>query len=297
MLEKNKNIKGGLKKERPDRRDFSFAGVFGKVEVPIGDFTVSEPLEIKDQRDLDFCTGYSLASVSEDQEGVPLSPEFVFAMIKKQQGSWKSWGGGLREGCKVATKVGFAEKTDVQFVTPVEDLPRNFLANWNNYSVESQIKAQKHIKRSFVKVDGGPTIFDAIWTALWANRGQKQSVYTGVTWRPSWMSASKGIILNKIIQGGVGHAIKVFGIKYFNGQPYLMVQNSYGKEVGDGGIFYFPREVVNREFVYGAYQFVDMPPEEIKGVLKEKGLLIDKKSNFDFLAAFWWKVQEFIKNL
>jgi len=290
MIEQNKVIEGGLKRERKDPRDFSFGGVFGKVEVPIGDFTVAEPLEIKDQEINipDGCTGYSLSAVSEDQEEVTLSPEFTFAMIKKIQGNWKSWGGGLREGCKSAVKIGFIEKSDVPFVVSEKD--RNFLANWNNWPWELQLKAQKHAKQSFLRVDEGPDRFEAIRSALWANRGQKQSVYTGCTWRPGWLGAPNGVIPKEPKNGGVGHAIKAFGIKYINGEPYLMIQNSYGIDVGDKGIFYFPRSVVNREFTYGAYQFIDLPQAEIKGILREKGLLIETKPNF--LNSFWQRIKE-----
>ena len=289
MIEKNKNIEGGLKRERKDPRDYSFQGIFGAVEVPIGDFVVAEPLEIKDQEVnvADGCTGYSLSAVSEDQEGVALSPEFTFAMIKKIEGNL-SWGGGLRSGCKAAVKVGFIEKSDVPFNVSEKD--RNFLANHLNWPWELQLKAQKHAKQSFVRVDGGPTTFDAIRAALWQNRGQKQSVYTGCVWRPGWLGAPGGIIPKEPKSGGVGHAIKAFGIKYIKGEPYLMVQNSYGTDVGDKGIFYFPKAVVQREFTFGAYQFVDMPQTEIKGILREKGLLIENKPNF--LETVWQRFKE-----
>ena len=59
----------GLTQLKGDIRDFSYSLFFGHdFEIPTVEFTVSDPLEIKDQGTSDMCTAYALSSVSEDQE-------------------------------------------------------------------------------------------------------------------------------------------------------------------------------------------------------------------------------------
>lgn len=107
--------------------------------------------------------------------------------------------------------------------------------------------------------------FDIIRCTLWANRAEKRSILTGITWHNSWTYASGGIIPRFYVdRGNFGHAFKVFGWKEIADEPYLVAQLSNGENIGDKGIFYFPRNVVNKEFTYGAYTFSDMPPEQAK---------------------------------
>ena len=107
-------------------------------------------------------------------------------------------------------------------------------------------------------------IFDKIRSTLWKNRHEKRSIVTGCTWRPGWIGAKDGIIPKDYPDRGFGHAFKIFGQKKINGEIYLMAQLSNGKGVGDQGIFYFSREVVNREFRYGTFMFKDMDPKEAR---------------------------------
>ncbi len=278
-----------------DPRDFSLGGLSDQIDiktVPLIDFVVAEPLEIKNQDGIvpDGCTGYSLTAVSEDQEEVILDPGFTFAMIKKVQGSWKGWGGDLRSGCKVAQNIGFIEKGQ----NPLDfgGKPRDFIANWNNWPLDILLPlAQKHHKQSYFKVDGRYDVFDNIRAALWQHKDQKESVYTGCLWRPGWLYVNDGIIPQFPISGGVGHAFKIFGQKIINGEPFLMCQNSYGINAGKDGIHFFSRKVVNREFDFGAYMFIDMPPEEAKEILRGKGLLVETPPSKNIFDGFWTAIR------
>lgn len=288
----------GLQPTPEDKRDFSLGGIFGivrKEDVPLTDWTVSEPLEIKNQGGTDMCTGYSLTSISEDQEGVTLDAGFTFAMIKKMQGDWRTWGGDLRSGCKVATKIGFLQVGD----NPDDfgGQSRNYIANWNNWKLPLLLpKAEKHIKQSYFKVDGIYDVFDDIRCALWQHKDEKRSIYTGCVWQSNWTNAHKGIIPKAIMSGGVGHAFKVFGQKMINGEPYLMVQNSFGQNVGDNGIYYFPRSVVNAKWNFGAYMFKDMPKEQaqqLNGLVPQTGIkVIGEKPD-----TYFNRLCEVLKNL
>jgi hypothetical protein len=219
-----------------------------------------------------------LTSVSEDQEGVILDPGFTFAMIKRQQGTYKTWGGDLRSGCKVATEIGFIEVG--QNPDDFSGKSRDYIANWNNWKLDQLIPlAQQHRKQSYFKADGPFDTFDNFRSHLWANRFEKSSIYTGATWRPGWLYAKDGIIPRHPIAGGVGHAFKLLGQVVINGEPFLVAQNSYGKDAGKDGLHFFAREVVNREFNFGGYMFKDMLREDAEKILRGKGLLPNNSSS------------------
>jgi len=255
----------GLRELPPDSRDFSFGKAFGVIDlkdIP-ANFVVAEPIKIEDQKETDFCTGYASSSVSEDQEGVDLDPLYAFAKIKQVQGSPEKWGANLRDTCKAAVKFGFIEKTDSPFTL---EKGRDFLADYRNWPEALDEKAKVHRKKSYFKIDGYKEIFDALRAALWMNRDKKKSILTGVGWRDRWNGAEGGIIPDYLTDPIAGHALKIFGQKDIGGELYLIAQLSNGRDVGDFGIFYFSRKVINRDFTYGAYIFEDMSPEEAKKI-------------------------------
>lgn len=256
----------GLRKLPRDTLDFSHSKVFGAIaleEVP-DNFEVAELLGIKNQDikvPTDLCAAAAACAVSEDQEGISLSMEYFFGKIKEAEGRWNTWGADLRTTCKVACKVGFLEEKESPFT--LEEKGRDFVANWSNWHLEYDLRAKKHRKQSFFKVDGQNQPFDSIRSIMWQNRAEKRSVLTGVMWCPEWTNTPDGIIKE---QGTpmFGHALKIFGSKKINGELYLMAQLSNGTGIGDNGIFYFSRKVINECFKYGAYTFRDMPAKEAK---------------------------------
>jgi len=143
---------------------------------------------------------------------------------------------------------------------------RDFLANWMNWPSYYDMYAADHRKQSFFKVDGSYDTFDNIRSALWKHKDEEQSVYTGATWKNSWTHAPGGIIPKVYEPTGYGHAFKIYGQKTIDRELFLVAQLSNGKNIGDQGKFYFPREVVNKEFVFGNYMFVDMTKETAKAL-------------------------------
>lgn len=266
---KNYNIGFGLQPTPKDPRDFNLAAIFSQAdvaEIPATDWVVAPPFQIKHQLDTDLCTAFAVTAVSEDQERVDLSPEYQFAKTKQIRGEYEEWGADLRSACKSVVKFGSLPQGSSPYRVGAND--RNTIANWERYHPGLDENAKPHRKRSYFRVDTGRyDTFDNIRASLWQNREEKATVITGVVWRPSWLGAPGGVIPKSSETGGYGHAIKVFGQKLFDGEPYLVVQNSYGEGCGDKGLFYFPREVVNREFTFGAYAFKDVDPKTIKVIL------------------------------
>jgi hypothetical protein len=256
---------GGLRPTPRDKRDFSLGAIVPQwniTSVPNKDFLVGDVIGIKSQKLSDFCTGFSVCAVSELQEGMALNPCYQFAKIKQIEGSYAGWGANLRSAAKSVCDWGSIE-ADKGYT--VEEQPRDFLANWANWT-GYDTDAEKHKKRSYVSVDGQYDFFTNIRIALWQFRDEKRGIIVGTTWRPSWTYAEHGIVPKaEDTNYGFGHAIAIIGQKMIGDEPYLVIQNSYGEMAGDKGFYYFPKEVVNKEFApYGAYMFIDMPKEEVK---------------------------------
>lgn len=264
---KNKKIQGGLNELPRDDRDFVFASVFGKKELP--DFPENlfngNPIVIKDQGNTDFCTAYAVTSVSEDQEGFELNPHYVFAktrLLSKEP--LQKWGANLRDACQALVKFGSITQDVYPFGDKDQNKDRDFLADFNNWNPDLDMLAWDHAKNSFFRVDTGPfDTFDNIRVALMDNKDHMRSIVTGSNWFDSWTKADRGLVSEEEPKGSVGgHAFKVFGFTTIDDIEYLVAQLSNGTNIGDGGIFYFPRAIVNKYFTFGAFMFHDMPKDQ-----------------------------------
>lgn len=254
-----------------DERDFQHSAVFGAtLATPPGDFDVLNGSKVKNQFNLDFCAGFSVAEINEDMQGATFCPLYQFAKIKQIQGNYTSWGADLRSACQSATKFGSLPIEKSPFIydpSSEKTRTRDFLANWSNWSQSSDILAGEFKNGSYFAVDGPGDYFDNIRNTLWQNREEHRGVIIGVMWRGEWTYAPGGVVpeANYVTPSGSGHAIKVCGQKTINGKVYLRIQNSWGEEYGDKGYYYFPRSVINLEVKqFGAFVMKDMDPELVK---------------------------------
>jgi hypothetical protein len=310
----------GLLPLPPDARDFSHSRVFGTPsleQLPEGDFFVSEPLEIKDQDinyPTDYCASYAATAVSEDQELVACVPEYTFAKAKQVMvddlskemeatppesdilDMINSWGLDLRVICRAACDYGFLEREYDPFHCNTKDRPeRSVIADYRQWPADLDMLAFEHRKNSFFSVDGPYDTFDNFRATLYQNRAESRSIITGALWRASWSRAQGGFIDESTYDAnepGSGHAFKIFGQMKANGKLWLVAQMSSGPDHDDKGICYFSREVVNREFRYGAFTFKDMSKDKAATHnelnLKFNASLIEKAAKL-----VWY----FIKNL
>src|SRR3990167_9533720 len=186
-------------------------------------------------------------------------------------GDSKPWGADLRSACKSHQKFGALPKDKSPMNLTTESI--DTLRDWKNWHEKFDEEAKPYKKKSYFRVDNGVyDTFDNIRASLWKHREEKRFVVTGAVWQSAWNS-----VVPKTKSSVVGgHAFTVIGQKMIVGEqgaePYLVVQNSYGKNFGDNGLNYFPREVVNREFTFGSFMFLDRDPEEVKLIIKEKSM-------------------------
>lgn len=275
-------IKGALKPLTPDPRDFSHTKVFGSIkpaQLPTDDFWVGTPIETTNNQDInypsDFCTIYGSAELREIDEGIPFVPEYTFAQMKRQamlkarneqerQEILNSFGTDLRSAALAACEAGFLPRANDPFKCDTFQRPqRNFIVDYRNWPDNLRLVAQNHAPESFFFVDGPYDLFDNIRSVLWQNKqaGIKQGVLTGANWYESWSSVKDGFIdvdTYNTSESFSAHAFDFLGQSTQHGKLCLIAQLSNGKLFGAEDIFYFTREVVNKEFVYGNIVFKDM---------------------------------------
>lgn len=193
------------------------------------------------------------------------------AKTKQVRGEWQNFGANLRDAAQSLVKYGSLLKRYSPYTYnegKPTDRPRDFLANWNNWPAMLDLKAAAFKCGTFWSVDGPLDMFDDIRSVLYKNYLESQKtkqpaagVMFGLMWRSEWNVLADGIIKdNYSTPDGSPHCIFIRGQKIINGVPYLKIQASSGKSAGDGGIFYAPRAVINREATipFGAFTFKDL---------------------------------------
>lgn len=277
-----KEIQHGLTLTPPDPKNYKFVKVFGTADMSqIPDFfVVGSPLVIKDQKNTDRCTGYGSTAVSEDQEGVELNPEFQFYITKKIEGN-DSWGASLTSVAKSLVNYGSLPQTCAAYNA---DTPREVILDDKSWKELDFFTAKQYAKGSFFEVGHSDMdTFDSIVSALWIGRNNKQSIMTGANWRSEWTYAPDGQIPKTYSGSGSGHCFKIFGRQGDD----LICQLSNGRDIGDNGLFYMPREVANRELIYGNIYFSDLDKYEAKW----------RQYCPVWLARILGKIEKFIKNI
>jgi len=259
-------VEYGLNKLPTDLRDFQFGSLFGDDKDPSvlpDEFFAGEILGVKDQKNTDYCSAFAGTGVSELQEHVELDPLFTMMATKIEEGRTDTWGANLRDSAKSQVDYGSLKKIDS---THTIDEERSTILDKNNWSKEQFKKAEEHKKESFLFINpyGKIDLFDAIRFAIYDGRIKSQAVQTGALWRYSWNSARDGIIPKVYEDGGSGHSFYFLGWQKLDGELYMIAILSNGSEIGDAGMYYFPREVIDRECVYGNIIFYDKSAEEVK---------------------------------
>lgn len=244
-----------LKPKTEDQRDRILGAAYSLPklsEIP-SEFSHT-PISIGDQLGSFFCTGFATCGCSALQEGEPLVFEFSYAVNGEIAGSVSMTGYELRTAMQGHRKIGAIAEVDRPLGFKLGNKDESFLADLKNWP-DLKDKALKHSKSSFLSVEGPYDAFDNIRAAIWLFRKEKRGVVFGVRW--SWPMNNPQI--NTPNDYGSGHALYACGFK----GDYLVVPNSYGRSVGDNGVFYIHRNVINKFVpIYGAFMFVDLTKEE-----------------------------------
>lgn len=229
-------IGGGLKPHVPDKRDYSHHKTFGSIPVsqlPEEYLLLSTVLN---QGATEDCSAFSSCAVAESQFGASFDPIQFYASEGIEAGAVSNDGYDMRTTMATAVDQGFV---------PVAG---GAVSKEGGYFI----------------IDGLNDLFDNIRIALAVAEGDKMAAECGTMWYQEWTDCENGVIPTTYSAATGLHAIKFAGWTKVkrdgtplpalpNGDPYGCIQNSYGTGVGDNGIYYFPRSVVNKEFTEGHY--------------------------------------------
>jgi hypothetical protein len=184
------------------------------------EYFVSQPLEIKKQVKGDECVTCAVASIGESVIGQLIDPLFTY------------------------------EKLDDEFFGLIPEVVCQSVIS-DGFQLQAGGEPVKVFKE-YKKVKTIPFFFNIFAGIKSVLLNKKKEVLAGCYWQPEWDKLPGGVI-DSMYQNLklFPHAFKVFGIVEKNGIMYLVIQNSQGKEVGDGGLFYFPESVAKHfQFAY-----------------------------------------------
>ncbi len=181
------------------------------------------------------CTAYTAVAIRQAMTGNTYDPEGQWELVKQFIGNQNPNGLELKDQLACGVKRGFS--------TPM-----------------SAALADPATAYFFINSRTGDW-FDTVRTRifqLYQKYGKVIPLSIGVNWYSDW--DGNGLIPNqgKYLLGG--HDTKIGGFKVLNGENVIVIQNSWGQGLGDGGLFYATREVFNKWFdVFGAGYWVDDP--------------------------------------
>lgn len=179
---------------------------------------------ILNQGQLFQCTAYSACATQSSQHGIEFDTQWFFDQEGQVAGKTNPFGYDLRVEMSTGCKAGFKPLLG---------------GNPTDY-----------VEGSYFAVDGPYDLFDNIRSAMWQSQNEKKCVIAGTMWYSDWNFQS--VVRPGQYPTGL-HAIKIAGWETINDIPYLVVQNSFGRDYGDLGLYYFSREMTNKYLKEGTY--------------------------------------------
>lgn len=198
------------------------------------------------------CTGYGNAVQGYLIHGIPMNPDWSAAKVGQKQGRSVDEMGGDPNACmKSMRDDGFLPLSAASYTWRSHGYAGSGMNSWNRSLDDVARKYDTAI--AFFKVDGPHDVFDNIRNAITLAYDNDTMRGPGVDafgrWFHPWTDAPGGIITDTYKESDFAgyHRWVFFGWKQINGVTYLAAKNSYGSR-GDNGVYYFPRQIVNREF-------------------------------------------------
>jgi len=174
------------------------------------------PFRIHTQKSLDECTACAISAIAEDKLQVAIDPDYLYSNSKDSDFGIKP-----TTALQTAINRGLKVLNTGEIIYPFKDYRRI----WGWFNLFGQI-----VKA----LDDGPVFCGCYWQGECDNS-------SFIKLPIEWLNLG-------------GHAFKIYGTVEVNGILYLKIQNSRGTNIGDNGIWYAPKEVVNK-FLF-AYQLL-----------------------------------------
>ncbi len=240
-------IKSGTFPTFTDKRDYDFARNFGAVVSFPDNFNVdsgkSMPDQEADQNPYE-CTSYTTNDIALDEDNRSYAYGYLYAKALNMAGYPPTQQGmDIREALKASRVYGLLplDKTP----DDLADSGESYNSDYRHWPAELDVEAAYHRRGKYFNVQPlNGDWFDGIRSAIQVNN---RSVSVGTPWYPSWNNIGNDGIVSTMPNGTPTswHNWKIAGWKTINGVPYLLGKTWQGKDYGDNGWAYFPREVIN----------------------------------------------------
>lgn len=230
-------------------RRYSHSRTFG-TSLTLPKSLDRNPGPTTDQKYTLRCTGYGNAANGYFIHGEAMHPDWAAAKVGRKQGrSVDTNGGDPNATMKSERDDGFLPLIASQLSLATHGAQATAWDKWPAHLDATAAKYDTAV--AFFKVDGPLDTFDNIRVAIWKAYDPATKRGPGVdafgTWYEEWTTAYRGIIPTSYITFAGYHRYVFFDWCRIGDTEYLKAKNSYGP-LGDNGVYYFPREVVNREF-------------------------------------------------
>ena len=253
---------GGLLPLEGDSRDWMLHDHFGVLAVPFADFACSDDPVILGQTELPLTAALAVGQTCQNRGSEGHDPMYTYAAARhlSHKDPTRGWGCDLRSACKAVVRHGLLPAALAPFQ------PHDGVARWGAWSSwegmdELHKAASSRKKGAFFAIDPPPRgmdLFDALLSASYGLLPARRPIVTGVKWRGEWTLQREGVVPQRPCKGGLLCAVRVLGQRIINEVAHLVVAPNLGRGVGDNGLFYFCREVANREMRYGSFAFRDL---------------------------------------
>lgn len=235
-----------LKPFKRDLRDHTHYALFGNVSSAL--LTLNRQAIVMNDFDSSECVGYQNACAGSYKNKILMSGDYQEAKTFEVMGVTDTLTGadpkaGLLSGCIF----GHLPQALAPFSLPIQS--EQFVTNAENWDKTNDITAQQYLEPAFVIVapQGGFDMFDSIKSALIQGQTSNEVVMVWTNWYQEWNETLKGIIPSIYGFPVAQHAYVYYDFCTINGIDYLKALPAQGTSFGDGGVVYFPREVVNKE--------------------------------------------------
>ena len=235
----------------PRSKHYSHDALFGTIsQFPA---TLGRPIRpMEHQKNSTRCTGYGAAVNGGYIYGQRFHPDWQASKIGQIAGVSVDTGGSDPNSCmKSQRDYGYCPYESIPTALSLE---RNTIENTGMevFGTSYDTAAEPYKGVGFVKVDGPLDLYGDIKSALLLAYDpvgkQGACVQAFGRWYYEWSNSPQGIVRNDYTAFAGYHHWLFVDWKTINGVEYLVAHNSYGYEQGDGGLYYFPRDIVNREF-------------------------------------------------
>ncbi len=270
----------GLLDSPADKRDFKLSAVQASLdyitEVFMPDYSM---LPTYHQHKQPSCIGHAVAwminfyEYTENQRTVFLSPRFIYALAKKDDGLPYQDGTYYRVGLKEAKNYGVAE--DLYFPNDTS-LDRDSYNDVSQITSDAYDNAESKKIRSYVQLDD--LSFDGIKQAIYQNKvvllalQVDENMYTDRFGNVTWHEQDILPLRTPINKGG--HAVVAIGYDL----NYIYWKNSWGDTWGKEGTGYFGKNYI--PYIKEGWTTIDLPDDVIEKLKTAQLSLIERLKQY-----------------